>query len=99
MPHIVVGSWPVQFLPPADDLEREALGQAISADVEGVRTWIMTAEHLAAIALRTGRSKDYARILQFLEQDTLDHVRLRSIIDDHDLTSRWREFERKYLEK
>jgi hypothetical protein len=52
-----------------------------------------------AIALRTGRSKDYARILQFLEQDALDHVRLRSIIDDHDLTSKWREFERKYLEK
>jgi hypothetical protein len=98
-PHIVIGSWPVQFLPASNNLEREALAQAVSADVDGVRTWIMTAEHLAAIALHTGRSKDYARILQFLEQDALDRVKLKAILQRHGLTLKWEDFERKYLEK
>src|SRR5215475_8449902 len=43
--HIVIGGWPVQFLPPSNELE-----------------------HLVAIALRTGRAKDRARIIQFVEQ-------------------------------
>ena len=98
-PHIMVGSWPVQFLPPSDDLEREALAQAVTADVEGVRTWIMTAEHLAAIALRTGRSKDHARILQFLEQDALDHDKLKVILNHHGLTLKWEDFKRRYMER
>jgi hypothetical protein len=35
--------------------------------VEDVATWLMSAEHLVAIALQTGRSKDYLRIVQFIE--------------------------------
>ncbi len=32
----------------------------------------MSAEHLVAIALRTGRPKDHNRILQFVEQDAVN---------------------------
>lgn len=97
--HITVGTWPVQFLPAADGLEREALDQAVETEVEGVKTWVMPAEHLVAIALRTGRSKDHARILQFLDSEAVDVGKLQPILSRHGLLSHWTRFSSKYLEK
>jgi hypothetical protein len=57
--YIEIGGWPVRFLPPSNDLEMEAVTEAVATEVEGTTTWVMTAEHLVAIALRTGRSKDH----------------------------------------
>jgi len=94
--HIVIGDWPVQFLSADDDLLHDAVADAVEVNVEGVRTWVMPAEHLVAIALRTGRSKDHLRILQFIEQDAVDRDRLNQLLDRHGLTARWREFEAKY---
>jgi hypothetical protein len=96
--HIVVGSWPVQFLPASDELELEALAQAVSTTVEDVSTWVMTAEHLAAIALRTGRPKDHNRILQFIEQGAVDRKKLQTILERHHLTGKWKQFEHRFLE-
>ncbi len=96
--HIVVGDWPVQFLAPSNGLEREALADAFETQVEGVRTWVMTAEHLVGIALSTGRPKDHARILQFLEQDAVDADKLKHILKRHGLVPKWEQFERRYLE-
>jgi hypothetical protein len=96
--HIVLGGWPVQFLPASDELELEALDKAIATTVEGVRTWVMTAEHLAAIALRTGRPKDHNRILQFIEQGAVDRKKLQTIVERHHLTEKWRQFERRFME-
>ncbi len=95
--YIVVGGWPVQFLPPSDALDQEALADAVATEVEGVRTWVMTAEHLVAIALRTGRAKDYNRVLQFVEQQSVDRSKLQNILQLHGLISKWQQFERKYL--
>ena len=95
--HIVIGGWPVQFLPPSNDLEREAVTESVATDVEGVTTWVMSAEHLVAIALRTGRSKDHIRILQFIEQKAVDRDELQSILERHGLSSKWLQFESKYL--
>jgi hypothetical protein len=95
--YIVIGGWPVQFLPLSDDLEQEAVAEAITASVEGVATRVMTAEHLVAIALRTGRPKDHNRILQFIEQNAVNRGKLQVILDRHGLTSRWKEFERRYF--
>jgi len=96
--HIVIGDWPVQFLAPGDDLEKEAVAESVSTKVEGVTTWVMSAEHLVAIALRTGRSKDHIRILQFIEQDGVDRPKLQALLERHLLTVKWMQFERKYLE-
>lgn len=96
--HIVIGGWPVQFLPASDDLEREAVAQAVSTMVEGIPTRVMSAEHLVAIALRTGRSKDDIRIVQFFEQDAVHRAKLQGILERHELTAKWKQFERKYLE-
>lgn len=95
--HIVIDGWPVQFLPTADALDQEALAEAVETEVEGVKTWVMPAEHLAAIALRTGRPKDHNRVLQFLEQNSLDEARLQGILHRHGLAAKWARFQRKYL--
>ena len=78
--------------------EREAVAESVSTAVEGVTTWVMTAEHLVAIALRTGRAKDHNRILQFIEQKAVDMGKLRSLLERHGLTSKWEQFERRHLE-
>ena len=96
--HVVIGGWPVQFLPANDELDSEALAEAVPANVEDVETWVVTAEHLAAIALRTGRPKDHNRILQLIEQGVLDREKLQRIVARHNLTSKWEQFERRFLE-
>jgi hypothetical protein len=96
--HIVLGDWPVQFLVPGNDLEREAVVASIPVDVEGVRTWVMLPEHLVAIALSTGRAKDHIWVLQFIKERAVDQVMLRAIFEDHGLVSKWEQFQRKYLE-
>jgi|SRR5208282_325218 len=95
--HIVIGGWPVQFLASNGELEQDAVEEAITTTVEGVSTRVMSAEHLVAIALRTGRSKDYARIVQFIEQDAVDRKKLRSVLERHELISKWTKFESAYL--
>jgi hypothetical protein len=96
--HIVIGGWPVQFLPPSNELEREAVAESVPTTVEGVTTWVMSAEHLVAIAVNTGRSKDHIRILQFIEQDAVNRGKLQGVLERHGLTAKWKQFERKYLE-
>ena len=97
--YIVIGDWPVQFLTPGDALESEAIAEALRTEVEGVKTWVMRAEHLVAIALRTGRAKDHVRILQFLEQTVVDQHKLREVLARHGLLPKWDLFERKYLKE
>ncbi len=95
--YIVIGGWPVQFLPPGNPLIEEALAQAVGTEVEGTRTRVMTAEHLATIALQTGRAKDHNRILQFIESGVLDAHQLDSILTRHGLLEKWERFGQKYL--
>ena len=95
--YIVIGEWPVQFLPADAPLLEEALAQAVESDVEGNPARVFTAEHLAAIALQTGRTKDKARLLQFVETGALDSERFHAIIARHDLVDAWKKFERQFL--
>ncbi|HEY6251533.1 MAG TPA: hypothetical protein VI685_16360 [Candidatus Angelobacter sp.] len=96
--HVIIGTWPVQFLTPGNALEREALFEAVQTDAGAVPTWVMTAEHLVAIALQTGRSKDYARIINFLEHRAVNRNRLDGILARHGLTTKWKMFKKRYLE-
>jgi hypothetical protein len=97
--HIIVGRWPVQFLVPGSALEEEAVTDAVETEVDGVRTWVMTAEHLVAIALQTGRAKDHARILHFLERKAVDLERLQDVLRRHGLDSKWSRFLKRYLDE
>lgn len=95
--YIVVAGWPVQFLPPGTPLVDEALREAVTREVEGRPARVFTAEHLAAIALQTGRAKDKARLLQFIEEGALDVTRFQAIVAAHHLTDAWSRFERQFL--
>jgi len=96
--YIVIGDWPVQFLPCGNELEQEALRAAVPTFVEGAPTWVMPAEHLVAIALNTGRAKDHNRILQFIEQQAVDQAKLNDVLRRHGLQGKWEHFKEKFLE-
>jgi hypothetical protein len=95
--HLVIAGWPVQFLVASGELEEEAVAEAVSTELDGVKTRVMSAEHLAAIALPTGRAKDYIRLTQFLEQGALDRRKLQIVIEKHGLTAKAQRFESKFL--
>jgi hypothetical protein len=100
--YVVVAGWPVQFLPVSGDpLLQEALENSVEKDVAGVPVRVFRAEHLVAIALRVGRAKDKARLVQFLEASSsseptaaFDEAALSSILERHSLTDRWFHFKR-----
>ena len=67
---IVIGAWPVQFLPVASELDAEALDHALDEVIrvgqeDEVRTRILRPEHLVAIALKIGRQKIIFASLNF----------------------------------
>ena len=97
--HIIIGKWPVQFLVPNSELEKEALLRAVQTNAGDLPTWVLTAEHLVAIALQTGRQKDHARILQFFGRDAVDRVKLDHIIARHGLKGKWEKFQKRYLDE
>jgi len=89
----VIGGWPVQFLPVTDALVKEALDEASQINVEGTRTRVISAEHLMAIALRTGRAKGRFRLVQFIEHDIVDYEKLNGILERHELIFGWKAFQ------
>ena len=95
--YVVIKEWPVQFLTPGNALQEEGVKQAVSTNVEGVPTRVISAEHLVAIALETGRAKDHTRILQFVEQDAVDREKLKDIVERHGLSTMWSQFEQRFL--
>lgn len=70
---------------------------ASTVDVEGVPARVFTAEHLAAIALQTGRAKDKARLLQFIEEGAIGAEHFHEIVKRHDLVEAWATSERQFL--
>lgn len=95
--YLVIGGWPVQFLPPTSPLVEEALEQAIETDLEGEPLRVLMAEHLAAIALETGRAKDKARLQLFLRSPRFDRTLFGEIVARHGLDAKSRAFERQAL--
>lgn len=95
--YIVVAGTPVQFLPPSSPLVEEALREAVDKDIDGLPVRVFTAEHLAAVALQTGRAKDKTRLVQFIEEGALDLHLFQQILARHQLVERWQQFERQFL--
>ena len=83
---------PVQFLPAYNDLLVEALAEARETVYEQTPTRVLRAEHLAAIAVQTGRDKDRQRVRLLLEQAALDDNYLASVLARHGLEARWKEW-------
>ena len=95
--YIVVADTPVQFLPAATALVEEALNEALDKDIDGIPVRVFSAEHLAAIALQVGRSKDKARLVQFIEEGALELHRFEQIVERHGLGESWQRFQQQFL--
>ena len=95
---VVIEGWQVEFVPPATPLVEEALAQAVQRDVNGVLTRVFTAEHLAAICLEVGRTKDHDRISRFIEQEVLEGEKFESVLCRHGLLEKWRKFQQDHPE-
>ena len=94
---IVIEGWPVQFLAADQPLVAEAVREAVTRGSDGLTARAMTAEHLMAIALQTGRAKDHARLVMFVEAGIADRERLNDILARHSLLERWTKFEDRFL--
>jgi hypothetical protein len=86
--HVRFGKWPVQILTDANALIAEAIREAVDTDFDGVPTRVFTPEHLCAIALQTGRSKDYARVMLFLDENEADLQALSALAARFGLSER-----------
>ena len=96
--YIVMADWLVPFLPATGPMIEEAVADAREIDIDGEKAMVMSPEHLATIALQTGRAEDKARFFQFMESGGLDRSRLETIIARHGLTRRWERYERQFRE-
>ena len=94
--HVVIGSWPVQILPAYTPLVEEAVLAATDRTFDGVAVPVVSAEYLCAIALQTGRAKDYARVNAFVVAGAVDGAALRELVARHALGERWQTYERRY---
>jgi hypothetical protein len=95
--HIRIGDWPVRFLPASNELLKEAMAEAVDVIVGGLATRVFSAEHLAAIALQTGRAKDKSRLLQFVESGVMNRERFAQIVLRHELDTKWELFKSQFL--
>ena len=57
----------------------------------------MKPEHLVAIALRTGRGKDFIRIQTLLNSGAVNADTLDAVLQRHKLVEKWAFFEDRYL--
>ena len=55
--HIVIEGWPVQFLVPATELEKQAVVNAVPERFEDINIWVMPEEFLVLIALQRADAK------------------------------------------
>jgi hypothetical protein len=86
--HLRIGNWLVQILPAADGLVSEALNHAVAVQYFDVPTRVMTPEYLCAIAMQTGRFKDYLRVAMFIEQKEVNLEKLTDLLVKYQLTER-----------
>ena len=95
---ILVGNWPVQFIPTFSALTEEAVREAERGEIEGIPARVVSALHLAVIALSVGRSKDFAHILALLEAAAVSRDEVAELAARHGLQAPWTAFTRRFLD-
>lgn len=94
--HIVLHGWPVQILPAYNPLVEAAVSQSVEQTFHGIRVPIVSAEYLCAIALQTGRAKDYQRVNALLESGCVAADQLENLVSRYALRERWDQYVRRY---
>lgn len=85
---LIIEGFPVRFIPAYNDLVREAVAEPASLTYRGVEAKVVKAEHLAAIALQTGRAKDRERAVRLLESESVDRAVPAGILEKHGLADK-----------
>lgn len=93
--HLWLAGTLVQLIPAYDALTEEAVREAVEKKVGETKTRVMRVEHLIAVALKTGRAKDFARITLLLEQAEVDATHLQEIVTRYQLQDRWEKYKLK----
>lgn len=76
---ILIEGIPVEFLP-AEGLAKEAVEGAVEVDFEGVKTKVMTPEHLIALFVKAFREKDKMKIRLLLDQGKINREKLKGVL-------------------
>ena len=85
---ILIEGFEVQFLPVFDELSEEAVREAAVPTYGNTPVRVMQPEHLVAIMLKTGRPKDEARIVRFIDAGAFDPAKLDVILSRHGLDAK-----------
>jgi len=93
--HIVIEDMPVQFIPVGSDLEREAIENASCVTYSDVKTKVISAEYLIAIALKVGRAKDFEKVARLVEQAKIDTGILKKILKKYRLSDKFKKWKEK----
>lgn len=83
--HIIIEGFPVQFIPAISGVEREATDNAKEVAYSGVRTKVLSAEYLIALALKAGRRKDFEKVTRLFDQSKINKSKLEKILKKHHL--------------
>lgn len=94
--YVLIAGWPVQILPAYTPLVEEAVRAARDCNYEDLTVPVLAPEYLCAIALQTGRPKDFARVHSFVAGNAVDVARLGALVERFSLMLRWKDYERRY---
>ena len=93
-PYLQIGGWPVQLLGQGTLLEQEAIVNSVDHPFGKETGRVMTAHHLAAIALAVSRpEKDISRIASLLRSKQMDRAALMDLIVRFNLEAKWEAFQ------
>lgn len=90
--YIMIGETPIQFIPAATELEKEAVRHAVPVKYKNIKINILRPEYLIAIFLRVFRLKDREKIVRLLEQTKIDEKLLSDILTRHGLKEKFETF-------
>jgi len=85
----------VQFIPVGDKLEHSAVNDSKTVNYGKVKTKILKAEYLIAIALKVGRGKDLEKISRLMEQAKINKKNLKEILKKHNLLGKFSKWEKR----
>ena len=96
---IAIGNIPVQFLPPYNDLIKDAIENAVEIKYKKEKARVFRAEHLIAIMIQTFRPKDKERIIKIIDEAKINKKYLLEILQKHGLEDKFKQFVKLYYEK
>lgn len=90
--YILIDETPIQFIPAATALEKEAVQNAVVVSYKNVKVNILRPEYLIAIFLSVYRLKDREKIVKLIEQTKIDRKLLTEILLRHGLKEKFENF-------